>query len=120
MCFFKGKRIASHIRNFTQGGHTTVKEHMPKSHQEYLGWPPERLLKQAEEHRILYTGKMISFLLERGSHPAQGHRSSLGILRLEKEFGKERLENACKRARLDPSDVLQKHSLHSQKRIGSP
>ncbi len=108
--FLKGKRIASHVRNFTQGGHTTVKEHMPKSHQEYLGWPPERLLKQAESIGF-YTGKMISSLLERGSHPAQGHRSSLGILRLEKEFGKERLENACKRAVL--IQAMSYKSIHS-------
>ena len=32
------------------------------------------------------------------SHPEQGYRSCLGILRLEKQYGNERLEAACERA----------------------
>jgi len=31
-------------------------------------------------------------------HPEQGYRSSLGLLRLESRYGKERLEAACRRA----------------------
>ena len=31
-------------------------------------------------------------------HPQQGFRACLGILRLEKSYGKERLESACLRA----------------------
>jgi transposase len=46
-CFYKGKRIASHVRSDRQGRHTSVKEHMPKSHQKYVKWTPERLLNWA-------------------------------------------------------------------------
>jgi len=30
--FHRGKRVASHVRNFTADHHSTVREHMPKSH----------------------------------------------------------------------------------------
>jgi transposase len=42
--FHKNKRVASHCRSYLRGRHTTVPEHMPKSHREYLKWTPERLL----------------------------------------------------------------------------
>ena len=32
------------------------------------------------------------------AHPEQGYRSCLGLLRLSKQYGKERLEAACQRA----------------------
>ena len=96
-CFDKGKRVASHARSPRQGGHTTVREHMPKSHQQYGDWSPRRLIHWAGE-----TGpsaaKLIETLLSRKKHPAQGYRSALGILRLSQPYGKERLEAACKRA----------------------
>ena len=41
---------------------------------------------------------MIQTILERRVHPQQGFRSCLGILRLGKGFGEERLEAACRRA----------------------
>src|SRR4030066_1086036 len=40
--FPKGKRVASHVRSFKRGGHTTLPEHMPPSHREYKQWPPPR------------------------------------------------------------------------------
>jgi len=96
-CFYRGKRIASHARNHQKGRHTTLMEHMPKSHQEYQDWPPDRLMRWAEEIGPS-TGQVITALLERRGHPAEGYRSCLGVLRLAKEFGKERLEKACHRA----------------------
>lgn len=96
-CFYRGKRIASHARSFQKGGHTTLLEHMPKSHREYLDWPPDRLIAWAKEIGPS-TAQVVSELLERRSHPAQAYRSCLGILRLAKEFGDERLEKACGRA----------------------
>lgn len=36
--------------------------------------------------------------MKQREHPEQGFRSCLGIIRLEKKYSKERLENACKRA----------------------
>jgi transposase len=41
---------------------------------------------------------LIETILEHRPHPEQGYRSCLGILRLEKQYGNERLEAACERA----------------------
>lgn len=91
------KQIAYHIRNHNKGRHTTVLEHMPKSHQEYLSWTPSRIINWAAT-----IGENTKLLVERvinsKSHPAIGFRSALGIIRLEKIYGKERVENAGKRA----------------------
>jgi transposase len=95
--FCQGLRIASHLRSHRSGGHTTVAEHMPKSHREYLDWPPERLQSRAEQIGVC-TAQAIAALLERRLHPVQGYRSCLGVLRLAKDYGEDRLERACQRA----------------------
>ena len=49
--FHGGKRVASHARNSHAYRHTTVSEHMPKSHQAHLEWTPSRLIHWAEQYR---------------------------------------------------------------------
>jgi transposase len=44
------------------------------------------------------TEALIKAILEDRPHPEQGYRSCLGILRLDRKYGKERLESACERA----------------------
>ena len=72
---------------------------MPKSHQQYGDWSPERLIQWAEKIGVA-TGKTITSVLYARQHPQQGYRSCLGILRLSKSYGDERLEAACGRALL--------------------
>lgn len=95
--FLDNKRIASHRRNPQKGGFTTLKEHMPKSHQAHLDWTPERLVRWAAK-----TGPQTETLIERilasRAHPQQGFRPCLGIMSLGKRYGAERLEAACRRA----------------------
>ena len=47
-CFHKGVRVASHLRSEAIGELTTIKEHMPPSHQHYLEQTPENLIASAE------------------------------------------------------------------------
>jgi transposase len=47
--FSTGRRVASHQRLDQPGGFTTLPEHMPKSHREYLKWTPLRLLSWAAQ-----------------------------------------------------------------------
>jgi transposase len=96
---YRGKRVASHARSAVVGGCTTLKEHMPKSHQEYLEWSPSRVMAWA---RTLgpHTEKLATGILERRVHPEQGYRACLGIIRLAKRYTPERVENACRRALL--------------------
>ena len=46
-CFYKSKRVASHIRSYLKGHHTTVKEHMPKSHNNGPNGTPQRFINWA-------------------------------------------------------------------------
>ena len=96
-CFYRNKRVASHLRDNKRGRHTTVKEHMPVKHQKYLEWTPDRFKRWAAKigpQTVILTETM---LVKRG-HPQQAYRSLLGILRLGKSYGNQRLEAACCRA----------------------
>jgi len=91
---FLNKRIASHPRSYRKGGFTTLKEHMPKAHQQYLEWTPSRIIRWAAQTGP-HTEKLVTYILETKPHPQQGFRSCLGIIRLGKQYSKERLEAAC-------------------------
>lgn len=95
--FCGGRRVAAHRRSHCRGGFTTLHEHMPKKHREYAEWTPERIVRWAEKTGES-TRKLIEGVLAARPHPQQGFRTSLGILRLQKPYGGERLEAACRRA----------------------
>ena len=95
--FHRAKRVASHIRSSSNRRHTTVPDHMPKAHQRYAGWTPERIVRQAGEIGPS-TSALVEIILRKRRHPEQGFRSCVGIVRLAKSHGSERLEAACARA----------------------
>jgi transposase len=59
-----------------------------------------------------FTAKVVESILESRSHPEQGYRSCLGVMRLAKTFGADRLEAACRRA-----DHLRAYSFKSVQSI---
>jgi transposase len=95
--FFKGRRIASHPRSYRKGTPSTLREHMPKSHQKYLEWTPSRLIRWAGQIGP-HTQNLVACIIQNRPHPEQGYRSCLGLLRLGKTYSPERLEAACARA----------------------
>ena len=95
--FHKGQRVAAHVRSFARGRHTTVAEHMPKSHQAHLEWSPARITGWARTIGS-HTEALVAAILADRPHPEQGYRSCLGILRLAKRYGPARLDAACQRA----------------------
>jgi transposase len=95
--FAKGERIAAHIRSSGNGGHTTLRDHMPSSHRRHGDWTIDRIRKEACLVGAA-TGVLCELILERRSHPEQGFRTCIGILRLAKPFGALRLEAAAERA----------------------
>lgn len=95
--FHKNRRVASHPKSHRKYGHTTVAEHMPKSHQKYLEWTPSRIIGWAGKTGP-YTQQLVTQIMQRRSHPEQGFRSCLGVMRLGKRYTPERLEKACERA----------------------
>jgi hypothetical protein len=44
------------------------------------------------------TSALVEIILRERTHPEQGFRAYIGILRLVKTYGRERLEDACSRA----------------------
>jgi transposase len=46
----------------------------------------------------MVTARVVETILASRAHPQQGFRSGLGIMRLGKSYGAERLEAACRRA----------------------
>ena len=92
--FHRGKRVAAHVRSSSNRQHTTVREHMPSSHQRYADWTPERIQRQANEIGPK-TSALVEIILRERTHPEQRFRACIGILRHAKSFGRERLEAAC-------------------------
>ena len=93
----RGQRVAAHVRSSSNRKHTTVREHMPSSHRRYADWTPERLRRQAGEIGR-HTSALVEIILQERTHPEQGFRACMGILRLAKNYDRERLEAACCRA----------------------
>lgn len=95
--FCNNRRIASHLREDTPRESTTIKEHMPLSHQKYLQWTPQEISKCAHEIGPSVLG-VVNRLVEERQHPAQAFRAAAGILHLAKQYSDGRLEAACRRA----------------------
>ncbi len=94
---YRGSRVASHPRSYHRGRYTTQVEHMPKAHQKHLEWTPTRILNWATKTGPS-TQQLAAAIMESRPHPEQGYKACLGILRLGKTCGDERVEAACKRA----------------------
>lgn len=94
---FNDKRVASHLRRYRKGGFTTCREHMPKSHQQYLEWTPSKIINWATKNGP-QTGQIVAGIINSRRHPEQGFRACMGLMRLGKRYSPQRLENACARA----------------------
>ncbi|MBD3320853.1 MAG: IS21 family transposase [Chitinivibrionales bacterium] len=90
----KGERVALHQRSNSAHHYTTLDEHMPPAHQKHIEWNPTRLYKWAEQIGP-NTHKLIQKVIKTKFHPQQGFRPAVGILRLAKTYGNQRLESAA-------------------------
>ena len=95
--FYNTHRVSSHKRDDTPGRYSTHPEHMPESHRQYAEYNPERFIKWAKKIGGI-TEELVNGIFTHRPHPEQGYRSCLGLMRLETQYGKERLEAASKRA----------------------
>ena len=94
--FHESTRVACHVRNPRQHRHTTIPDHMPSAHRRHAEWTPTRLLREAAAIGPS-TIALVQRILATKPHPEQGFRACLGILRLVRSYGPERLEAACQR-----------------------
>jgi hypothetical protein len=95
--FFNNQRIAYHKRDVTRFGYTTIKEHLPSTHQFVSDWNPRRFISWAEsiDEKVK---QYITTILESKAYPEQAYRSCVGILSQEKKVGRQRLIKAVERA----------------------
>lgn len=91
------RRVATHERQHQPGGHSTVLSHMPSAHRRYADQSPERLLAWATRLGAA-TLETVRHYLESRPHPEAGFRACLGLQRLARTYGEDRLEAACLRA----------------------
>jgi transposase len=91
--FHRSQRVASHMRSYQRGAHTTVAEHMPRSHRAHAEWTPARLIHWGASIGT-NTCAVVEHLLKSKPHPEQGYRACLGLLSLARQYGQARLEAA--------------------------
>jgi len=96
--YYRGKRVALHARSHLRGKFTTDPAHRPKAHAEHLDWSPSRLIRWAATDVGEHCGNAVATILQQQPHIEQGYRSCLGIKRLSRRYGTERVEAACRRA----------------------
>lgn len=95
--FHRSQRVAAHLLGTHKGQFTTDPGHRPAGHQAVIELSHERLLQRAEAIGPA-TAAVIRGQVERRKHRDETLRSSLGILRLAKDFSAQALEVACRRA----------------------
>lgn len=95
--FHKSRRVAVHVRSILKGRHTTLPEHRPPAHQKYLEWTPERILSWAGTIGP-NCGEAARQLMASRALPEHAFRPCLGLIRLGKRYGNERVDRACARA----------------------
>lgn len=93
--YYKGERIAFHLRDYRKYHYTTVKEHLPSSHQFVTEWNPDKFIHWAAgiDPQVK---EYITGVLAQKIYPEQLYRSCVGILSMERKAGRNRLIAACK------------------------
>lgn len=94
------QRIAVHQRDYRKHRYTTLAEHMPEKHQKYQeikGWDADYFLRKAQELGESSLA-IMNHILQSRTFTEQAYNACLGLLRLCERYGKDRFENACKRA----------------------
>lgn len=98
--YHEQKRVAIHPRNYQKHSYSTQEGHRPANHAEVVrskAWDADYFLKEA-----LMVGPnaraYMQRVLDTKNFPEQTFNRCLGILRLGKHYGNDRLEAACQRA----------------------
>jgi hypothetical protein len=63
----------------------------------YVEWTPDRVIGWAKQIGPCVAAA-VTTIMESKAHPEQGFRSCLGVIRLERTWGNDRVNTACQRA----------------------
>ena len=95
--FLENKRIAVHTKSEKKFSFTTMPEHMPSNHRGMKTYTADYFIEWSKSIGK-ETETQVLVLLNTRTHHEQSFRSILGLKRLVKEYGADRVEAACKRA----------------------
>jgi transposase len=95
--YYNSGRIAVHKRNPARGTYTTNKEHLSSTHQAYNDWSPEYFKALAKKHGDSVM-MFVDGLIQQSDYPEIAYKRAMGVIQLHREYGPERLNNACQRA----------------------
>ena len=96
--FYSNHRICSHPRlHGRPGQYSTIEDHMPQNHKEFVQWNAERFLSWAEKVGP-NTTTVIKAILSCHRIEQQGYKACMAVLKLADRYSLIRLENACARA----------------------
>ena len=108
--YYKHQRIASHPRKMVLGGYSTKREHLASHHQEYLGWSPSYFMSRAAVI-VPNTHAYVQRMFSQPGFIETKYKSAMGIIHLEKQYSRDRIERACQLAVLHPSSSY--HRVHN-------
>jgi len=91
------RRVTSHVREYGKRRFITKPEHMPASHRAHLEWTPSKLVAWGASIGPP-VAELITVILTTRPHPEHGYRACMGLKRLVKRYGGERVSAACQRA----------------------
>jgi transposase len=97
--FHHGRRVSSHAREYGRKRFITIREHMPAAHRAHLEWTPSKLVAWGRGVGPA-VGELVETILKTRPHPEHGYRACLGLKRLVKRYGADRMSAACQRALL--------------------
>ena len=93
--FYKQKRVAVHTRLYgRKNQYSTILEHMPPEHQQFLAWNGDRFRNWAKKYGP-NTAKVIERILTSKKVEQQTYRSCMNVLKLADKYGSPRLEDVC-------------------------
>jgi transposase len=95
--FVKSEMVAMHARDAKPHSYTSVNDHMPSHHRQYLDRSPEYYelwASKTSEHLL----EAVKIIIASKKHPEQAYKSCEGLRSLERRHGKTTLSMACKQA----------------------
>src|SRR5216683_1636489 len=93
----RNRRVTSHVREYGRRRFITKPEHMPAAHRAHLEWTPSKLVAWGASVGPA-VAELITTILTTRPHPEHGYRACMGLKRLVKQYGGERVSAACQRA----------------------
>src|SRR5690554_453747 len=108
--YYNRQRIALHKRNPVMGKYNSIEDHLSSTHKAYSDWSPEYFKDKASRHgeNVL---AIVNNILEECDYPEVGYKRIMGIIQLHRDYGSQRLNDACHRALIA--------GINSYKRIGN-